>query len=51
MVQTWCRPLVAALVRAAALVLAGLTATACAPQTFDTGAKGDEKTGTLRVWL
>ncbi|MFE9962530.1 extracellular solute-binding protein [Streptomyces sp. NPDC005525] len=36
---------------AAALVLAGLTATACAPQTADTGAKGDEKTGTLRVWL
>ncbi|WP_327367709.1 extracellular solute-binding protein [Streptomyces sp. NBC_01217] len=36
---------------AAALVLAGLTATACAPQTSDTGAKGDEKSGTLRVWL
>ncbi|MFB7917717.1 extracellular solute-binding protein [Streptomyces sp. NPDC056061] len=36
---------------ATALVLAGLTATACAPQTSDTGAKGDEKTGTLRVWL
>ncbi|MEV0784744.1 extracellular solute-binding protein [Streptomyces sp. NPDC050423] len=36
---------------AAALVLAGLTVTACAPQTSDTGAKGDEKTGTLRVWL
>ncbi|MFF0289174.1 extracellular solute-binding protein [Streptomyces sp. NPDC005262] len=36
---------------AAALVLAGLAATACAPQTSDTGAKGDEKTGTLRVWL
>ncbi|MER7811474.1 extracellular solute-binding protein [Streptomyces sp900116325] len=36
---------------AAALVLAGLTATACAPQTSDTGAKGDEETGTLRVWL
>ncbi|MEU8703896.1 extracellular solute-binding protein [Streptomyces sp. NPDC048565] len=34
-----------------ALVLAGLTATACAPQTSDTGAEGDEKTGTLRVWL
>lgn len=32
-------------------MLAGLTATACAPQTSDTGAKGDEKTGTLRVWL
>ncbi|MFH8754816.1 extracellular solute-binding protein [Streptomyces atroolivaceus] len=36
---------------AAALVLAGLTATACAPQTSDTSAEGDEKTGTLRVWL
>ncbi|MFJ1615541.1 MULTISPECIES: extracellular solute-binding protein [unclassified Streptomyces] len=36
---------------AAALVLAGLTATACAPQTSGTGAEGDEKTGTLRVWL
>lgn len=37
---------------AAALVLAGLTATACgAPQTSDTGTKKDEKTGTLRVWL
>ncbi|GHA95635.1 MULTISPECIES: extracellular solute-binding protein [Streptomyces] len=36
---------------AAALVLAGLTATACAPQTSDTSAGGDEKTGTLRVWL
>ncbi|MFJ7255501.1 extracellular solute-binding protein [Streptomyces sp. NPDC098085] len=36
---------------AAALVLAGLTATACAPQTSGTGAAGDEKTGTLRVWL
>ncbi|MFF8912210.1 extracellular solute-binding protein [Streptomyces sp. NPDC015032] len=36
---------------AAALVLAGLTATACAPQTSDGGAEGDEKTGTLRVWL
>ncbi|MFJ9621522.1 extracellular solute-binding protein [Streptomyces sp. NPDC101181] len=35
----------------AALVLAGLTATACAPQTSDTSAKGDDKTGTLRVWL
>lgn len=35
----------------AALVLVSLTATACAPQTSDTGAKGDEKTGTLRVWL
>ncbi|GAA2982125.1 extracellular solute-binding protein [Streptomyces fulvorobeus] len=35
----------------AALLLAGLTATACAPQTSDTSAKGDEKSGTLRVWL
>ncbi|MGW7197201.1 extracellular solute-binding protein [Streptomyces chryseus] len=38
-------------VPAAALVLAGLTATACAPQTSDTRAKNDEKSGTLRVWL
>ncbi|MDQ0796094.1 extracellular solute-binding protein [Streptomyces sp. B1I3] len=36
---------------AAALVLAGLTATACAPQTSDAGAGADEKNGTLRVWL
>ncbi|WP_329037812.1 extracellular solute-binding protein [Streptomyces sp. NBC_00178] len=36
---------------AAALVLAGVAATGCAPQTSDTGAKGDEKSGTLRVWL
>ncbi|MFF3457894.1 extracellular solute-binding protein [Streptomyces sp. NPDC002730] len=36
---------------AAALVLAGLTATACAPQTSDNSAKKDEKAGTLRVWL
>ncbi|WP_327118050.1 extracellular solute-binding protein [Streptomyces sp. NBC_01341] len=36
---------------AAALVLAGVTATGCAPQTSDTGAKGDEKSGALRVWL
>ncbi|MFE4694278.1 extracellular solute-binding protein [Streptomyces sp. NPDC056749] len=36
---------------AAALVLAGLTATACAPQTSDTSSEGDKKTGTLRVWL
>ncbi|MFD6280040.1 extracellular solute-binding protein [Streptomyces sp. NPDC060209] len=36
---------------AAALVLAGITATACAPQTSDTSAEGDKKTGTLRVWL
>ncbi|GAA2479578.1 extracellular solute-binding protein [Streptomyces gobitricini] len=33
---------------AAALVLA---AAACAPQTSDTGAEKDERTGTLRVWL
>ncbi|MEF9883212.1 extracellular solute-binding protein [Streptomyces sp. P9-A4] len=36
---------------AAALLLAGLTATACAPQTSDGRATTDEKTGTLRVWL
>ncbi|MFF5045156.1 extracellular solute-binding protein [[Kitasatospora] papulosa] len=36
---------------AAALVLAGLTATACAPQTSDTSSEGDKKTGTLRLWL
>ncbi|MEV6396439.1 extracellular solute-binding protein [Streptomyces sp. NPDC051907] len=36
---------------AMALVLAGLTATACAPQTSDNSANKDEKTGTLRVWL
>jgi N,N'-diacetylchitobiose transport system substrate-binding protein len=35
----------------AALVLAGLTATACAPSTADNSAQGDEKSGTLRVWL
>ncbi|MPY53498.1 extracellular solute-binding protein [Streptomyces sp. K1PN6] len=36
----------------AALVIAGLTATACAPQTSDNSSSGkDEKTGTLRVWL
>ncbi|MCX4508765.1 extracellular solute-binding protein [Streptomyces sp. NBC_01619] len=34
-----------------ALALAGLTATACAPQTSDNSAKTDEKSGTLRVWL
>ncbi|MER6916587.1 extracellular solute-binding protein [Streptomyces sp. NPDC000594] len=34
-----------------ALVLAGLTATACAPQTSDNSADKDEKSGTLRVWL
>ncbi|MFD9244396.1 extracellular solute-binding protein [Streptomyces sp. NPDC059556] len=36
---------------AVALLLAGLTATACAPQTSDGKATTDEKTGTLRVWL
>ncbi|MGW1226637.1 extracellular solute-binding protein [Streptomyces sp. NPDC001515] len=35
----------------AALLLAGLTATACAPQTSGTGTDKDEKSGTLRVWL
>ncbi|MFF2845471.1 extracellular solute-binding protein [Streptomyces sp. NPDC058001] len=35
----------------AALVVAGLTATACAPQTSDTSSDKDEKSGTLRVWL
>ncbi|MFE7130777.1 extracellular solute-binding protein [Streptomyces sp. NPDC057638] len=35
----------------AALVLAGLTATACAPQTTNKGSDKDEKSGTLRVWL
>ncbi|UUN27163.1 extracellular solute-binding protein [Streptomyces sp. FIT100] len=34
-----------------ALALAGLTATACAPQTSDNSARADEKSGTLRVWL
>ncbi|MGW2256994.1 extracellular solute-binding protein [Streptomyces sp. NPDC001780] len=36
---------------AALLLLAGLTATACAPRTSDTGATKDDKSGTLRVWL
>ncbi|MGW4723527.1 extracellular solute-binding protein [Streptomyces sp. NPDC004291] len=36
---------------AAALLLAGLTVTACAPQTSDGKATTDEKSGTLRVWL
>ncbi|MGI5398624.1 extracellular solute-binding protein [Streptomyces sp. CA-135486] len=36
---------------AAVLVLAGLTATACAPQTSDNSAEKDDKSGTLRVWL
>lgn len=35
----------------AGLVLAGLTATACAPQASDTSSGKDEKTGDLRVWL
>ncbi|QNP63546.1 extracellular solute-binding protein [Streptomyces genisteinicus] len=35
----------------AALALAGLTATACAPQTSDNGAGRDDRSGTLRVWL
>ncbi|QDY76971.1 extracellular solute-binding protein [Streptomyces qinzhouensis] len=34
-----------------AFVLAGLTATACAPQTSDNSSSKDEKSGTLRVWL
>ncbi|WP_432072874.1 extracellular solute-binding protein [Streptomyces wuyuanensis] len=34
-----------------ALALAGLTAAGCAPQTSDTGARTDDKSGTLRVWL
>jgi N,N'-diacetylchitobiose transport system substrate-binding protein len=38
-------------VPAVALILAGLTATACAPSTADNSAKEDDKTGTLRVWL
>lgn len=36
---------------ATALALTALTATACAPSTAHTGATGDAKTGTLRVWL
>ncbi|GAA0494463.1 extracellular solute-binding protein [Streptomyces olivaceiscleroticus] len=35
----------------AALALAGLTVTACAPQTSGSEAPADEKSGTLRVWL
>ncbi|WP_052867904.1 extracellular solute-binding protein [Streptomyces niger] len=35
----------------AALALAGLTVTACAPQTSGSRAPEDEKSGTLRVWL
>ncbi|MGW7290666.1 extracellular solute-binding protein [Streptomyces sp. NPDC054847] len=36
---------------AAALALAGVTATACAPQTSGNSAQQDDKSGTLRVWL
>ena len=35
----------------AALVMAGLTATSCAPGTSDNSSGGDSKSGTLRVWL
>ncbi|WP_128378607.1 extracellular solute-binding protein [Streptomyces cavernae] len=35
----------------AALLVAGLTATSCAPGTSDNSSGGDEKSGTLRVWL
>ncbi|MGX2996938.1 extracellular solute-binding protein [Streptomyces sp. JNUCC 64] len=35
----------------AALTVAALTATACAPQSSGGGSGKDEKTGTLRVWL
>lgn len=35
----------------AALLLAGLTATACAPQSDNSSADNDEMTGTVRVWL
>ncbi|MCF6525093.1 extracellular solute-binding protein [Streptomyces sp. JJ36] len=35
----------------AALVLAGLTATACAPSSSGGGAEEDTKSGTVRVWL
>ncbi|MEW2635860.1 extracellular solute-binding protein [Streptomyces sp. NPDC048389] len=38
-------------VPAAALVPAGLTATACAPRTSDNSAQQDDRSGTLRVWL
>ncbi|MEV6245365.1 extracellular solute-binding protein [Streptomyces sp. NPDC051742] len=37
--------------RLTALLLAALTATACAPQTSGGQATTDEKSGTLRVWL
>ncbi|MFE7121008.1 extracellular solute-binding protein [Streptomyces sp. NPDC057654] len=35
----------------AALAVAGLAVTGCAPSTSDNSAKTDEKSGTLRVWL
>lgn len=35
----------------AALALAGITVSGCAPQTSDTSAQQDDKSGTLRVWL
>ncbi|MEV0222426.1 extracellular solute-binding protein [Streptomyces sp. NPDC050704] len=35
----------------AALVVAGLTATGCAPESSDNSGGADEKSGTLRVWL
>ncbi|GHJ36504.1 extracellular solute-binding protein [Streptomyces sp. TS71-3] len=35
----------------AAVVLASLTATACAPSTSKGGSTADDKSGTLRVWL
>jgi N,N'-diacetylchitobiose transport system substrate-binding protein len=35
----------------AALTVAALTATACAPQSSDASSDKDEKSGTLRVWL
>ncbi|GAA2462572.1 extracellular solute-binding protein [Streptomyces macrosporus] len=35
----------------AALLLAALTASACAPSTSEGGATGDHGTGTVRVWL
>ncbi|WJY50697.1 extracellular solute-binding protein [Streptomyces chengbuensis] len=34
-----------------ALALAGLTATGCAPQTSGNGARTDDRSGMLRVWL
>ncbi|MFJ8940821.1 extracellular solute-binding protein [Streptomyces sp. NPDC102365] len=35
----------------AALVVAGLTATACAPESSDNSGGKDDKSGTVRVWL